>query len=113
MEVSYDNKQNNQLDDWTISTMRNIFKKDAGQQLIDFVKRHSNLNAEEKKIIFDATHRLENPKVFQEQELLNVIHALRELSLKSRLSNDVILLKKLHRGQWLAGLLNVTTFFGK
>lgn len=49
MEVSYDNKQNNQLDDWTISTMRNIFKKDAGQQLIDFVKRHSNLNAEEKK----------------------------------------------------------------
>jgi len=46
--------------------MRNIFKKDAGQQLIDFVKRHSNLNAEEKKIIFDATHRLENPKVSQE-----------------------------------------------
>ena len=94
--------------------MKNILKKNDRQQLVNLEKKYPNLNAAEKKIIFDAMNKLNQSKTSQENETLNVIRLLRQLSLKNQLSSEgKVILTKLQRSQWIWGILYNIVFFSK
>ncbi len=83
-----------------------MFKTDKRKYLLNFLEKHPNLNREEEKLISDTTKKLNNPKVSEYRELTSMTNELRKLSLNHNLSKDGrILMTKLHRDEWLFGLL--------
>ncbi|MBS1008864.1 hypothetical protein [Leuconostoc suionicum] len=83
-----------------------MFKMGKRKYLLNFLEKHPKLNYAEEKLISDTTKKLNNPKVSEYRALTSVTNELRKQSLNHNLSKDGrILMKKLHRNEWLFGLL--------
>lgn len=90
-----------------------MFKSDKRKYLLEFLKKHPNLNKTEEQLIVDTSENLYNPKVVQEREIVKLINSLKKLSLENHLSDDGrVLLKELNRGSWIGGLLYNMNLFG-
>ncbi|MDN7144943.1 hypothetical protein QS460_03255 [Liquorilactobacillus mali] len=90
-----------------------MFKSDKRKYLLDFLKKHPNLNKSEERLIIDASEMINDPKVVQEREIVKLTNSLKKLSLENHLSDDGrILLKKLNRSDWINGIIYNMNFFG-
>lgn len=68
------------------------------------------MNEQEKVIITNTINQMTNQN--QDTEIVSLIKILRQLSSKHDLSDDGrMLLTKLHRRQWIWGVLGVLPFF--
>lgn len=87
-----------------------MFKNDEKQRLLNFLEKHPMMNEQEKVIITNTINQMNNQN--QDIEILSLIKTLRQLSSKHGLSDDGRrLLTKLHRRQWIWGVLGVLPFF--
>lgn len=87
-----------------------MFKNDEKQRLLNFLEKHPMMNEQEKVIITNTINQMNNQN--QDIEILSLIKTLRQLSSKHDLSDDGrSLLTKLHRRQWIWGVLGVLPFF--
>lgn len=87
-----------------------MFKNDEKQRLLNFLEKHPMMNEQEKVIITNTINQMTNQN--QDTEIVSLIKILRQLSSKHDLSDDGrMLLTKLHRRQWIWGVLGVLPFF--
>lgn len=87
-----------------------MFKNDEKQRLLNFLEKHPMMNEQEKVIITNTINQMTNQN--QDTEIVSLIKILRQLSSKHGLSDDGrMLLTKLHRRQWIWGVLGVLPFF--
>ncbi|SCB76285.1 hypothetical protein [Weissella bombi] len=87
-----------------------MFKNDEKQRLLNFLAKHPMMNEQEKSIITSTVNQMTNQN--QDIEILSLIKTLRQLSSKHGLSDDGrTLLTKLHRRQWIWGVIGVLPFF--
>lgn len=81
--------------------------------LENFLDKHPNLNDDEKQAIENTIVNLGRPSALQDREITHLTNSFQKLSLDSKLSDDgKVLLKQLHRSNWIYGILNNLKFFG-